>query len=403
MKVVEVAQELVQNPIDDVGAEVRRVLDASGIEPRGEVAITVGSRGIDRIPEVIRAAGAWLRSRGAEPFVVPAMGSHNGATADGQRTMIESIGVTEDAVGMPIRASMDVVEVGEVESGKVWMDRHCFEADGVLVVNRIKPHTCFSGRIQSGLQKMMVVGMGKIRAAETFHSTPTGEMAAMLEEMAAPIAATGKILAGLAILEDGLDRVAELHAVAPADVRAEEPRLMRRAWDYFPRLPIDDLDLLVVRRIGKNLSGTGMDTNVIGRRGVPGHEDLDRPRIRRIAALELDPLSRGNAIGVGLADFVTRRLRDAIDEHKTFVNVFATGDMERMKIPATFDSDREMFRRLAERFGERRRMFVPDTLHLDRLFVGEDLVDELPGNCRVIGEPSELPFAEDRLALFGDR
>ena len=173
MRLVKVRQRLASNPIDDVTAEVRRQLDRLGPPPQGEVAVTVGSRGIDNLVEITRATGDWLRDHGAEPFVIPSMGSHNGATAEGQREMVESLGCTEAATGMPIRSSMECVQVGEVPTGPVWMDRHTYESAGVLVVNRVKLHTCFSGPVQSGLTKMMVVGMGKIRSAETFHSAPT--------------------------------------------------------------------------------------------------------------------------------------------------------------------------------------------------------------------------------------
>ena len=296
---------------------MHRQLDSLGLDPPGgDVAITAGSRGIDNLVAITKAAGDWLRQRGATPFLTPCMGSHNGATADGQRAMVESLGLTEEATGMEIRASMDVVKVGEVATGEVWMDRHAYESAGVLVLNRIKLHTCFSGPVQSGLTKMMVVGMGKIKSAETFHAAPTATMKEMLMEMGACVVDSGRIFAGLAILEDGFDRTAELHALPPEKILASEPDLLERHRHYFPTLPVDDLNVLVVDEIGKTYSGTGMDTNVIGYRGIIDYEDLEKPRIKTIAALNLAEASKGNAIGVGLADFTTRRLREAIDEEK---------------------------------------------------------------------------------------
>ncbi|MEM1063400.1 MAG: DUF2088 domain-containing protein, partial [Planctomycetota bacterium] len=309
MRVQRVRQRLVSAAIADVSREVRDRLDTLGPPPQGEVALTVGSRGIDNLVELVRSAGAWLREHGAKPFVVPSMGSHNGATAAGQREMIESLGVTESAVGMPIRASMECVKVGEVATGTVWMDRHCYEADGVLVMNRVKLHTCFSGPVQSGLTKMMVVGMGKIRSAETFHSTATPLMKDMLLEMGERLVASGKIWAGLAILEDGYDKTAELHAVPAGDILNREPELLVKHKSYFPTLPFEKINTLVIDEIGKTFSGTGMDPHVIGRRGVYGLEDVATPDVRTIAALGLASASKGNAIGVGLADFITRRLR----------------------------------------------------------------------------------------------
>jgi len=405
---------LISRPLEDVAAEVGRQLDAlaavvpNGIEqefgqvPQGPVAIPVGSRGMDQIPTLVRAVGEWLRQRGAEPFMVPAMGSHNGATAQGQQQMIESLGMTEAAMGMPIRSNMECVKLATVSSGDVWMDRHCYESDGVLVINRIKLHTCFSGPVQSGLTKMMVVGMGKIQSAQTFHSCPTPQMKEMLLEMGQVILDSGKILGGLAILEDGFDRTAELHGVAASEILECEPKLLERHRTYFPSLPVDELDVLVVDEIGKTYSGTGMDTNVIGYRGVKGYEDLERPNISIIAALSLAEVSQGNAIGVGLADFITRRLREAIDEHKTFLNVYTTGDMARAKIPATLTDDQELVEKIASRYGDQRWMFIPNTLHLGQLYASLDLREELEAHplCEVDPEPIELTFKSGQQQLF---
>ncbi len=402
MKLFRVRQKLVSNPIADIAAAVREQLDRLDLEvPRGDVGITAGSRGIANITAITKAAGDWLRDHGARPFLFPAMGSHNGGTADGQRAMIESIGLTEQAMGMPIRASMDVVKLGTVSTGDVWMDRIAFESAGVLVVNRIKLHTCFSGPLQSGLTKMMVVGMGKIPSATTFHSAPTPRMKEMLREMGQVVLDSGKIWAGLAILEDGYDQTAELHAVRPADIPETEPRLLAHHRSYFPRLPLDEINVLVVDSIGKTFSGTGMDTNVIGYRGVRDGEDLTKPYIHAIAALELHPSSQGNAIGVGLADFITRRLRDAIDEQKTFLNTFTTGHMGRAKIPVTFRDDEELFERLAGRYGEDGWLIIPNTLHLEMLYASEDLRDSLAANpiCSVEPQPVELAFAGGRQQL----
>ena len=403
MNVFRIDQKLVSSPLDDIESEVRRQLDKLGVKPpRGRIAVTAGSRGIDNIVRITKAAGDWLRANGAEPFLVPCMGSHNGATAEGQREMIESLGLTEAATGMEICASMDVVKIGSVSSGDVWMDRHCHEADGVLVLNRIKLHTCFSGPVQSGLTKMMVVGMGKIRSAETFHSAPTPKMKDMLLEMGALIVGSEKIFCGLAILEDGYDRTAELHAIAPGEILSREPALIERHRHYFPALPCDDLRVLIVGEIGKTFSGTGMDTNVIGRRGVNGYEDLIRPRIDVIAALALAEASHGNAIGVGLADFITRRLRESLDERKTFLNAYTTGDMRRMAIPCTLKDDEDLVARIRERYGDSGWMFIPNTLHLETLYGSEDIADELRHRprCTVAASPVPLEFRHGKLALF---
>ncbi len=397
-------QRLVSNPLADIEGQIRSQLDQLQLKvPSGDVAITVGSRGIANLPTIIKTCGQWLKDRGAKPFIVPAMGSHNGATAEGQRSMVESLGVTESAMNMPIRASMDVVEIGRVETGSVYMDKYCFQAEGVLVVNRVKLHTCFSGPVQSGLTKMMVVGMGKIRSAQTFHSAPTPVMQSMLLEMGQFVLDSGKILGGVAILEDGFDQTAEIHAIRPENILQREAELLQHYRSYFPSLPVDKLNVLVVETIGKTYSGTGFDTNVIGRRGIADFEDLDVPKIRVLAALKLAEASQGNAIGVGLADFITQRLRDAIDEHKTLVNVLTTGDMQRAKIPATIKNDHSLFEMMAERFGTDRWMIIPNTLHLDQLTVSEDLIDQLSAHplCEMTDGPFPLAFQNGHLSWEG--
>ena len=402
MKLLRVRQHLISRPLADIATAVHAKLDSLGQKPpQGRIAIPVGSRGIANITTIIRSAGQWLRDQGAEPFIVPAMGSHNGATAEGQQQMIESLGITEAATKMPIHSSMECEKLATVNTGDVWLDRYCNEADGVLVINRVKLHTCFSGPVQSGLVKMIVVGMGKIRSANTFHSSPTAQMKEMLLEMGQVTLDTGKIWAGLAILEDGLDQTAELHAIPADEILSREPELLQRHREYFPSLPIDDLNVLVVDEIGKTYSGTGMDTNVIGYRGVRDYEDLDRPRIRTIAALGLAEASQGNAIGVGLADFITRRLRDAIDEYKTYLNVYTTGEMQRGKIPVTLEDDRAVLQAIRDRYGDQRWMFIPNTLRLDRLYTSEDLRDEIMAHarCEIEGEPRELTYQDGRLSL----
>jgi len=399
----QVDQQLVSAPLADVTAEVHRALDQLGQNPpQGEIAITAGSRGITNLVAITKAAGDWLRQHGAKPFLVPSMGSHNGATAAGQQKMLESLGLTSQATGMEIRSSMECVQVGSVTSGDVWMDRHCFESSGVLILNRIKLHTCFSGPVQSGLTKMMVVGMGKIRSAETFHSARPDRMPRILDEMGSLLVQSGKIFAGLAILEDGFDQTAEIHAILGNQILTREPALLERHRHYFPSLPSQKIDVLVVDDIGKTYSGTGMDTNVIGRRGVHGYEDLTQPKIKIIAALGLTAKAQGNALGVGLADFITRRLRDAIDEEKTFVNAITTGDMQRMAIPCTLPDDEQLLTTIRQRYGEKRWMLIPNTLHVEKIFVSADLAQELGQHprCQVAPRPTPLSFAQGRLSLF---
>jgi hypothetical protein len=243
--------------------------------------------------------------------------------------------------------------------------------------------------------------MGKTPSATTFHSVATPKMKEMLIDMGRLVFDSGKVLAGLAILEDGFDQTAELHAIRADEILKREPDLIKKHEHYFPRLPLDEINVLVVDEIGKTYSGTGMDTNVIGYRAVRDGEDLSRPMIQQIAALNLSPKSQGNAIGVGLADFITRRLRDAIDEKKTFLNSFTTGHMGRVKIPITFDDDEELFIKIAGRFGEQRWLVIPNTLHLETLYASEDLRPALEANpiCSIDPESVDLKFENGRHQL----
>ncbi|MEM6799221.1 MAG: DUF2088 domain-containing protein [Planctomycetota bacterium] len=378
-----VHQQLASNPLADIPAAVRKQLDGLAVDPpQGEVAITAGSRGIANIALILHTCGEWLRERGAEPFVVPAMGSHNGATADGQQAMLEGLGMTEAALGMTIRSSMDTVTLANVHNGPVTMDRFAHEAAGVLVVNRVKPHTSFGGppygeHCESGLAKMMTVGLGKVEAARTFHAAPFAEKPGVLRSMAEVVAASDKVWAGLAILEDGYDQTAELHAIPANEIIDREPSLLaRHAERYFPKLPVDELNVLVVEQIGKNFSGTGLDTNVIGRRGIADAPALPSPRIESIAALSLSPESQGNAVGVGLCDAITQRLYDAIDFDKTRLNAQTTGDLSKAEPPLVLPDDAAVFEWLRQRHGEERWVVIPNTLELATLRVSEDLADE---------------------------
>lgn len=403
MKLHKISQQLASNPIADIPKAVFAALDGLACDvPQGRVAITCGSRGISNIAAITRAAGDWLKSRGAEPFLVPCMGSHNGATGPGQRAMIESLGITEEAMEMPILASMDVVEIGETFTGPITVDRNCHEADGVLVLNRIKLHTCFTGPIQSGLMKMMTIGMGKINGARTFHKVPTLQKADAIIAMGEAIIGTGKIFAGLGILEDGFDQTAELHALPPDEFITEEPKLLDHYTnDYFPKLPVDKLDVLIVDQIGKTFSGLGMDPNVIGRRGIHDVPDFPTPKIGSIAALELTPASQGNALGFGLGDCITQRLYDAIDFEKTRINAETTGDMDRIKMCHVAKDDADALQWCADRSGTDRWLVVPNTLHLGSIYASDALVEELAEHplCTVEAETAEPEFVDGRMRL----
>jgi hypothetical protein len=341
------APEEVQHiPLDEIASTVRSalqpILERVALDER--VAITAGSRGIANMPTILRACGETIREVGGDPFVMPAMGSHGGATADGQRDVLAGYGITRESVGMPIISSMEVQEIGSVDGMPVYMSATALEADHVLLVNRVKPHTDFRGPIESGLAKICAIGLGKQRGAQTIHSHGTRGLVELMPRAArCIIEKTGKILGGLAILENPRDETAEVHFVEPDGIGArEEQALQQHAKSMIGRLPFDQLDVLVIDEMGKNISGTGMDTNVIGRMFVPGVPEDGGPHITAIVVLDLTDESHGNAVGLGLADFTTEQLVAQVDWHATYTNGYTsgTGGLLRGRLPTILKNDR---------------------------------------------------------------
>lgn len=335
-------------PSLNVAAAVRAQLDALGlaarVRPGMRVAITAGSRGIHDIVPALQGAVAYLTSVGAEPFVVPAMGSHGGATAAGQIEVLADLGVTEESLGCSIRATMDVVEVGRLADGTpAYLDRYAAEAGGILVLNRIKPHTDFHGPIESGLAKIIAIGLGKRRGAEAIHSHGPRGLRTLIPALAQLVVGTGRVLGGVALLEDAAERTAEAVGLPSEQIGAAgEQALLARAGALMGRLPFAQLDVLVVDEIGKNISGCGMDTNVIGRMRIPGEAEPDAPRISIIVALDLTPHSHGNAAGIGLADLTTARLARKIDFGATYINGLTSGigGVQRVSLPPVLPTAR---------------------------------------------------------------
>jgi len=325
------------------------------------------------------------------------MGSHGGATAEGQVKVLEKLGITEKTMGVPIVSSMDVVEVGRTETNApVYMDKNAFNADGIAVVNRVKPHTDFSGEIESGLMKMMAVGLGKHAGCSTMHAyglTKTIPMAARVDIEKAPV------LFGLAIVENSRDETYKLKALLPRDIEEQEKKLFLESKSLVPKLPVEDIDLLIVEKIGKMFSGTGMDTKVIGRIRVPGEKEAETPRIKRIAVLDIDDSSYGNALGIGLADITTRRLFDKINFKAMYANVIPTTYLERGKIPIIAETDEEAARVALTTLGnvcaeKSRIIVVKNTLHLETMYVSKAILDGIRtrSDIEILGESGEMEF-----------
>jgi hypothetical protein len=374
----------------------------------GTVAVAVGSRGVANIARIVRASVETLKRWGLQPFVVPAMGSHGGATAEGQRRLLADYGVDEAGVGCDVRSSMDVAEIDAPDlPHRLFMDRHAWGADAVLLVNRVKPHTDFHGPYESGLAKMAVIGLGKERQAIEMHRFGVPGLRDGVPKAAARVLATGRIAAGLAIVENAYDETMAIEVVPAAELLHREPALLDLARANMPRLPVDALDVLIVDQLGKNISGTGLDTNIIGRMRIAGEPEPDAPAIRAIVVTDLTDASHGNATGTGLADVITRRLFDKIDVGVTYTNVFTSGFPERGKIPIVAPTDADAYACALRACGiippgTERVARIRDTLHLGTIYVSAAVRDQLRGRPDVDAEdvPVEM-FDRATLVAFG--
>jgi hypothetical protein len=376
---------------------------ASRVRLGASVAITAGSRGIRDIDLVIRSVAEELLSSGARPFVVPAMGSHGGATAEGQKRLLADLGVTEASIGVPIRSSMEVVQVDTATAAgmPIWFDRLAAEADHVVVVNRVKAHTDFCGPVQSGLLKMMLIGLGKHRGAIEYHRAFNRySFDQIVAEVGPRVVQVCRVLCGVAIVENHRHETGLLEIVEPARFAEREVELLRLAQSWMSRLPFDQIDLLIVDRMGKDISGSGMDTNVIGRKGWSTGEFFEqRPRIGRIYARDLTKASHGNAIGVGLADLAHSRLIEKIDFPATYTNALTSGTPRGASIPPHFPSDRESLSAALQTIGtsdprQARVVRIRSTLEMDELLVSKGLLAEAQDNpeLEVEGEPQPMRF-----------
>lgn len=381
-----VRQRFERPVVADVPAATRAALDALGIAERlkgKRVGLTVGSRGIAAVVTVLRTAVVWLRERGAEPRLLAAMGSHGGGTEAGQRELLESLGVTEAAVGAPVVPCAESRVVGTTADGlRAFTLGSALEVDALLPVNRVKTHTSFKGAVESGLVKMLAVGLGGPAGAEQFHRLGQGELARVLVELGELLLGTLPVLGGLAVLENAYEETAELRPIRrDGFVRAEAEALLR-SKALMPSLPVDAIDLLVVREMGKEFSGTGLDTNIVGRTRIRGVPEPERPAVKRIAVLELGEASHGNATGVGLADFVTRAVVERIDRQKTYLNCLTSTFVERAFLPIWLDTEREVLEAAARSLpgvapAALRVVVIANTLHLERCLVSGPVAAEL--------------------------
>jgi len=401
-RMVRVKQRFAGPTLPDVHAAVRHALAAVTLSVRaGEsVALAVGSRGIVNVDAVVRATVDDLKARGARPFIFPAMGSHGGGTVEGQRSVLEHYGITEAAMGCPIRATMEVVQIGTALGLPVWLDAHAAEADWIGVINRVKPHTGFTGTVESGLFKMMTIGMGKHRGAVQAHRANIRHgYEAMIVALGREMLARARIAFGLGIVENGYDETALVRAFLPGDLEAGERELLRQAKAWMAKLPFDPIDLLIVDEMGKDVSGSGMDTNIIGRHATFFEPPYTSPKITFVVVCDLTPHSYGNATGIGNADFTTRRLADKIDWEATYINGLTACSPGGVKLPTVLDSARDAVAvALAclgrERIEDVRAVRIRNTLRLTEVEVSESFLPELATreDLTPLGAPAPLAF-----------
>ncbi|MFC4246009.1 lactate racemase domain-containing protein [Natribaculum luteum] len=382
--------------LPDLLATVRSELDRlplDDLEPGATVAVGVGSRGIHRLDDVVTETITSLEERGFDPVVVPAMGSHGGATPEGQREILAALDITEDRIGAPIDARMDVEKLAEVDVGgtttPVYLSAAALEADAVLVINRVKPHTNFTGRIESGLCKMLTVGLGKQRGAQAFHSTAIEQgYVPTIESLVAAIRDAAPVLGGLAIVENFHEETGHLEAIPASSLEDREPDLLERARNEMATLPEDDIDLLVVDELGKEISGAGMDTNVIGRYRVLNAPDPEDPSIKLIYARGLTAKTSGNGNGIGLADITRRAAVEQLDLRKTYANALTSGSLAKAKLPPVAPNDELALRIALNALGgydpeTARVAWIENTTDLAEFYVSDALLEEIVDDVTV--------------------
>jgi hypothetical protein len=415
-KVARVKQSVPQPRVADIPATVRRLILESKLRdrvpPGGTIAVGVGSRGITAIPIVAKAAVETLKEMGFRPFIVAAMGSHGGATSEGQRELLGGYGITPEAMGVEVRTDMDTVILGTNCVGlPIYFDKNAHGADGIVILNRVKPHTDFSGIYESGVLKMLAIGLGKREGATQIHKLGIPGMLKVLPDVMKFLVKNTKFALGLAILENLEDMPAEIVPLEPETIVETEPKLLDRARGLMGRLPFDQIDVLIVGEVGKNYSGSGMDPNVIGRLMVETMPDLARPVVTRLAVLDASEETHGNIVGVGFADLTTDLLVSKIDPEPFRINVLTSCCLERARIPITLPTDREVFdASLATCWRieptEARMVIIPNTLELTTLWVSEALEAEVSAHPHLTRETEyvDLNFSTegtlDQEAMF---
>ena len=399
-----VRQAFEHHKIDDVAGAVTNEMGREDIKakvkPGAKIAVGVGSRGVANIDVAVKALIASLKELGADPFIFPAMGSHAGGTSEGQEALLTGYGVTEDKMGAPVRATMDTVVVAELEGGtKVHMDKYAHDADGVVLINRVKPHTSFRGEIESGIVKMMTIGMGKINGATSLHGNhPITEFGDALPRAAKAIMECQPFLFGIGMVEDAFDDTAIIQALPAETLFEEETKLQAKAKELMAKIYIEDIDVLVIDEIGKEISGAGADPNVIGNPGTPGFEV---PRVKKIVILDLTEKTHGNAAGIGSAHVITHRLLRRVDFASTYANMVTATALEGARVPIPMKTAEDAVRLAVKTLigvepEDARIVRIRNTLSLGEIEVSEPILKDLQGDSRmeVLSQPGKISFED---------
>ena len=405
--VARVEQRFSSEAISDAGRELMDALRAKTPVKRGmKIAISCGSRGIDRYPELVRTIVEFIKSRGGFPFLVPAMGSHGGATDQGQIEILERLGISENTVGAPVISSMETAEIGRTDTGlPVYADKNALQADAIILLNRVKPHTSFRGSYESGIVKMLAIGLAKHKGAEAAHLSGFDNMAANIEAVGKVAIERLNILAAVATVENGYGKIAKISALGKEEILAEEPKLLKQAWDLMPRIYLDEIDVLIVGEIGKDISGTGMDTNIVGRFHTKAASG--GPVTKKLGILDLSPKSDGNANGMGNADFVTKRLLDKIDFNDTYINTLTSTEPNSSRLPMVLATDKRLIQACAKLCGQTRAedtrlVLIKNTKNLDIIYMSEAAFKRAPAGASIkrVSDYAPLPFdGNDQLPL----
>lgn len=402
-KMAKVKQTFDETKLEDVVGTLKEKLEEvkDRVKPGDEIALAVGSRGIDALPEITGTTVQFLKDLGAKPFIVPSMGSHGGATGPGQKAVLEHLGVTEDSMSCEIRSSMEVVKLGELDNGlPIYMDKYASEADGIVVINRVKPHTAFRGKVESGIMKMISIGLGKQKGAEACHQLGFKHMAEHVPAMAKIAIEKKPILFAVATVENAFDKVARLEVLKAEEIEEKEPELQSLSKKLLPKIFIDQIDVLIIDQIGKNISGDGMDPNITGRYPTPyAHGG---PEVTKMAVLDLTPETEGNANGVGTADFTTQRLVDKMDREATYANGLTSTVVGPTHISTAMPTDKAAIQAAIKTcnildFTKVRMVRIKDTLHVGEIEVSESLLEDVKAhpNMEQISDLYELPFDDE--------